>query len=248
MASGAEGKAWFELSERILQTGFLLVEEPDIEVTEKGVQEPRVMAVALLVRTLSNFRAVLSLTQSDMLVEARILVRCCFENLFWAGSLIAKGEKFIKEMRDAEARGQEMAESFAFRITKLDETTEEELKERLLQLNRKTTQPLFLTPKKVAYRGGLRDDYHTYSRLSADASHPSLTALGRYITAPQADRAGRIETAPEREGELEDTLYLACYATLGVCMLVNEMMGGACGDALNEISAEYKKMAEQITG
>ena len=43
------------------------------------------LAIMLMSRTLSNFMGVLALIENGLVVEARILVRCCFENAFWPG-------------------------------------------------------------------------------------------------------------------------------------------------------------------
>jgi Family of unknown function (DUF5677) len=43
----------------------------------------------LMSRTLSNFRGVFTLIENGLVVEARILVRCCFENTFWMAGLLS---------------------------------------------------------------------------------------------------------------------------------------------------------------
>ena len=57
-----------------------------VTVTEKRFAEPKVIAIMLMSRTLSNFRGVFTLIENGLVVEARILVRCCFDG---AGTLFA---------------------------------------------------------------------------------------------------------------------------------------------------------------
>jgi hypothetical protein len=45
--------------------------------------DPKVIGALLLVRTLSNIRAVINLAEQKMTVEARVLTRCCYEICSW---------------------------------------------------------------------------------------------------------------------------------------------------------------------
>jgi len=51
------------------------------------VGDPKIIAVLLLIRTLSNFRGTVNLLRADRIVEARTIARCCFENLFHIAAL-----------------------------------------------------------------------------------------------------------------------------------------------------------------
>ena len=52
---------------------------------------PRILALALLSRTLSNLKGVAILTERGLAVEARTLARCCYENLFMVGNACLEG-------------------------------------------------------------------------------------------------------------------------------------------------------------
>jgi hypothetical protein len=80
-------------SERVFEAASIWNTEP-----EAGAADPQIVAVLLLVRTLSNFRGALILLRADRIVEARTLTRCCFENLFTIAPLSEGGQSFVLEM------------------------------------------------------------------------------------------------------------------------------------------------------
>lgn len=58
----------------------------------------KLSAVLLLCRTATHFAAIRLLLTNNLVVEARTLARCCYENLFWIGGLTTKGPAFIEQM------------------------------------------------------------------------------------------------------------------------------------------------------
>jgi hypothetical protein len=48
--------------------------------SEKGTKDPKVWALAILARSIGNVESALILLDNERLVEARTLVRCCYEN------------------------------------------------------------------------------------------------------------------------------------------------------------------------
>ena len=66
-------------------------------VTEHGLYDPNFLAYLLLCRTRSNFAAAILLTKQRMIVEARTLARCCFENAFLFAGLRDKGARLPTE-------------------------------------------------------------------------------------------------------------------------------------------------------
>jgi hypothetical protein len=73
---------WTRLADNIGQIGYEILGRPPVTITPKGFADPKVLAVMLMSRTLSNFRGVFALIDRGLVVEARVLVRCCFENAF----------------------------------------------------------------------------------------------------------------------------------------------------------------------
>ena len=68
----------------------------DIKITAAGLAEPRIFAAALLSRTLSNYRGVITMAKLGLLVEARTPTRSCFENVLWIRRLQAEGDVFVQ--------------------------------------------------------------------------------------------------------------------------------------------------------
>jgi hypothetical protein len=84
---------WLPYAERCHQAGREVFENTNIRQTSMLSSDPRVIATLLLIRTLSNFKGVITLARFKMAVEARILTRCCFENLFTVVMLQKRGTK-----------------------------------------------------------------------------------------------------------------------------------------------------------
>jgi transposase-like protein len=57
------------------------------------------VAIALLMRTLSNFQGTILMAERGMVVEAGTLARCCFENAVFVGALRNEGDKFLAEVQ-----------------------------------------------------------------------------------------------------------------------------------------------------
>ena len=87
---------WAELADTLSQAGLDILAGAPLTVTEKRFADPKVLAIMLMSRTLSNFKGVLALIENGLVVEARILVRCCFENAFWIAGLHGQGDDFIR--------------------------------------------------------------------------------------------------------------------------------------------------------
>ena len=68
--------------------------------------------------------------------------------------------------------------------------------------------------------------YPAYALLSLDAAHASVTALKRHYR--QGEKGFRtVEVVPPfKPRERLETLDMACNAVLGVCLGVNEILGG----------------------
>src|SRR5262252_10929097 len=104
-------RQWTELADTIGQTCLDILGGVPVTVTEKRFEDPKVLAIRLASRALSNFRGVFVLIENRLVVEARILVRCCFENAFWIAGLHADGEAFARkilqdEMKSRQTRGE----------------------------------------------------------------------------------------------------------------------------------------------
>jgi hypothetical protein len=105
-----------------------------------------------------------------------------------------------------------------------------------------------LNPKQVAVsRRDIGRTYIFYSQLSSDAAHPSVTALNRYVIPHTINEVGGIDVEPiVADEEIEETLELLCQAVMGVCVGVNQMLGGTRGGgALNGLAEEYVALSNK---
>ncbi len=89
---------WLKFTEKLLQIGYALFNGRQFPITGKGASDPSVLVITLLARSISNLRGVVLLVREGLVVEARTLVRCIFENLFRVGGLVTEGDAFAKEM------------------------------------------------------------------------------------------------------------------------------------------------------
>jgi hypothetical protein len=105
---------------------------------------------------------------------------------------------------------------------------------------RRRTRP----PSNSAAEGVVEAAYLSYSILSIDAVHPSLTALRRHVHSQQ-EADGRYVTVnvvpPFKSKERLATLDDACDALLGVCVGVNELLGGTTkSDGLRTLFEQFE--------
>ncbi len=223
----------------------------------KGPAIPKVMAIMLLSRTLSNLKGVITLLDKGLVVEARILARCCFENAFWIAGLLTQGDEFVKQMCQDDARSSRSRSELLLTThrERIPEEIEIQLRKQLRSIKQQWPQPKSLSPKDVAWSGLLRDGYHIYTQLSADAAHPSLTTLRRhYPDSVQHEENGKtvivaidVVPAPDEE-EVTTTWEWACHAALGACAGVNEILGGTpAGEQLVEITARYQALTTEVS-
>jgi hypothetical protein len=76
----------YPLCEKMVQLALEIADQSTLTVTPRGMTEPKILALALLGRTLQNFKGVIVLTREKLPVEARVLARCCYENMFMVAS------------------------------------------------------------------------------------------------------------------------------------------------------------------
>jgi Family of unknown function (DUF5677) len=141
-----------------------------------------VIAVALLLRTVSNFKGAIALTRARRVVEARVLTRCCFENIFYMSELTARGDAFVREMHNDESRSRKaLSELILLEGLTLDAALKQRIRAQLREINQRAPKAKFLSITGVARGGSLADSEYLYRQLSRDAAHPTFTSLNRYV-------------------------------------------------------------------
>jgi hypothetical protein len=105
-----------------------------------------------------------------------------------------------------------------------------------------------LTPKQVArVRSDLKKTYIFYGQVSSDAVHPSVSALNRYAVPEITDEAAGVDMDPiVSDRELAETVEYLCMAAIGVCVAVNQIIGGAPGAVpINGIAERYVGLSDR---
>lgn len=245
---------WYAYGDKLISLGHALFGDADVLVTEKGFAEPKILGLALLCRTISNFRGVIALAKAGLVVEARTLTRSCFENLFFIGGLVEKGEEFVSLMFEDELKSMVSRGTFALEIRQRSRDASEsktgvehKLGERLTEMRRRWPKAKFLNPKEAAKSSVIEHAYLFYSQLSADAAHPSLLALKRHLVrhVEDGEQVLGIDVSPVNIGdEIAQTVDIACNAMLGTCVGVNQMLGRTSLSArIRDAFEEYEVLA-----
>jgi hypothetical protein len=213
-----------------------------------GAADPKIVAIVLLIRTLSNFRGTLILLRADRIVEARTVARCCFENLFTIAALREGGQEFVLEMGEDHKASRKARAEFLFQQTgdMADTEWQPKLRAFIASLGKGQTKRKSLDPKRVAARGPLLKWYVYYAELSADAAHPTLDALQRYLGHSQ-ENGKPIRTIdinpPVSPRERRLTLLMVCEALLVMCIAVMEILDlKAFNDELAALMQEYQAL------
>jgi hypothetical protein len=238
---------WSKFGEKLSDVGLAIFGDKEIPITNKGATDPTVMVIALLARSISNFKGALAMARAGMVVEARTLMRCIFENGFCVGGLVTQGDEFVKDMFHDELTSRKLRGKIVLDTPMANREFEEWLRSRIEQMNEKYPQTKFLTPKQASQKSPLAAGYLLYSQLSSDAAHPSMSALSRYIARHTEDGEvvrGIDISPPPKETEIAQTIDLGCHAFIGVIVGANQMLGGtAANDQINAIVGEYQALA-----
>lgn len=240
---------WMELVQQIEEAGTHFLLSANIPMTERRFADVKVLAFALLARTISNVKGAIRLLKAGRIVEARTITRCIFENVYWIVGIAEEGDTFVRkmfndEMHHRRALGQEIFGSEA--------TLEAEISKKLQEFMRSSKKqfdkaPTLSAKQVVQIRKDFAKSYMFYQQLSADAGHPSLTALYRYIV-PTTHREGPgLDIEPEvSDREVAETCDYLCMTTIGVCVAAHQIIGETLAAAtLNEVAERYMTLANK---
>jgi hypothetical protein len=251
--SGEYRARLYPVCDRLRQTALEIISQGDLKVTEHGMLHPNILAATLLSRTLSNFKALILVTKAGMAVEARVMARCCFENLFLVGALHAEGLSFVDRMRDDDKAGKKGRIRFAFENDLIFYSLSAEMKEAVKNRHEdyKAGPKIgFLNPKEASAMSEFKETYVAYSQFSGDAAHPTITALARHWMPGPTGKVSCFEVEPQaKEEELDETLHLSCIALMGMLVAVNEIVGLTdAGKKLPGLNHELKLLQAERWG
>jgi Family of unknown function (DUF5677) len=240
---------WRQLVSDVQSVGLRIFETADVPKNYKGFSDEKALALMLLARTLSHIRGALLLLEAKCVVEARTITRCCFENLYWMVGLIEEGEGFVRKMRDDEmSHRKSQGQSIFATEVELEADVRNRLQNFMKATNQKFGSARTLSPKHVAsIRSDFERTYIFYGQLSSDSAHPSVTALNRYaVSGNEIDMEGIDVNPVVGDGELVETFEYLTMAAMGVCVGVNQIVGGTEGGiALNAIAERYTELSNR---
>jgi hypothetical protein len=187
----ASKEEWHSFADRLIALAYTIFGEAKIDITEKLFGEPRILSLALLCRTIGNFKGAVALTKQGLVVEARTLTRSCYENLYFMAALVEQGDEFVKAMhqdqiRNFRSQGEFLLENIGSEHIG-DPTFVDQLRARLKEMKLRWPKASLLTPKQTVKDSVLRESYLIYSKLSGDAAHPSVLALKRHLVRFEED-------------------------------------------------------------
>ncbi len=221
-----------QYAEKLLDAAITVVGAARVVLNENGARDPKVVGLTLLCRSISNFRAAILLVQQRHVMEARALVRCLYENLLWMGALSERGLAFVLDMVADEAFNRKALGELALKRSSkhgVDVGVADSLT--LRGMIKELVQQFPMTKKLHANRAAADSPvefaYVEYMRLSLDAVHCSVKALGRHLSSEPVEGQASLTVSIEARtsaAELLGTVLHACRALTGVMVGANELI------------------------
>jgi hypothetical protein len=169
---------------------------------------------------MSHIRGVHIMIRAGRVLEARILVRNCFENAFYAARITKEGDKFLLEFLDDDKKRRNSQGRLLYETgVPVGDEFRQWMRDNKDFANSKT-----IDVKSTAKAGPIKQAYMFYSWLSQDA-HPTTNALSRYLETPDNSPPIIDFDPPASNEEAIDTLGLCAVGAMGVIVSVNDTLG-----------------------
>lgn len=234
--------AWKVLEKKILDVAVAMTEQADPRGPDGTDSIVKLWAIALLYRSANNFAGVQVLLEESLIVEARTIVRCIYENLFRVGYLVSNGYEAVKTwLQDHDAANKAVGNALQQWADEHEVEEIEEFAQFMADLNGKKIPKSGMETQAIA--AGLKEHYITYRMLSADAAHPTARVLSRHAR-QESDGTLTISGASlwTDENEELETRALACLAFLFICRGANKIVETGYQSPLEKLSAECSKL------
>ena len=180
----------------------------------------KLAAHALFLRCVDHFRAVVTLGQQGLDVEAMSLTRGISEALFVIGALL-KGFLTTEQLEgfDLAQKAKNAREMSDF----LKREATPELQQKMSDYGVRHKGPTDMRLQQLAQKIGEIESYNGYYRMfSHVATHPSLSAVRKYLD--YGDR-GTTVLYPGKGRSAKDVILIASTALLHVCAGVEKWLG-----------------------
>jgi hypothetical protein len=181
-SNAEKASEWGALPQQLLEAADYLFDVADLGDHSDPLHQVKVSALCIMCRSANQFAALRLLMENGFIVEARTLVRSCYENLFWLGGLKEKGAGFLAQMEADDTRGRRALSGELLKWWKDTdgfEDTSNKLEEFIESLKDKPAAKIF--NEQVARDAGLGAAYSMYRALSNDSAHPSARSLCRHL-------------------------------------------------------------------
>lgn len=157
----------------------------------------------------------------------------------WKVAMVQGKTDFADEFRRATLKNQRARADFVLkkpeRLDCMNVEYSALLRAYVDQLNNNPEKLFGLQYEQMAERFGVGDLYLFYRQLSADAAHPSIEALARYMGNNE-----QIKWGPNCDSaEISDTLNLACLFLICACAATTDVQKN--DEAARELSGHFKK-------
>jgi hypothetical protein len=199
---------WFAVANGLNQ----IAQKHFLGVSVDGDDLRSILVALLFTRGVTNFQGAVVLVERGITLGARILVRSCFEDVFYLIAVHSSKDYHQRLVHADRVTRKKIAHALLNMQPEYDGLDQLDIK----KLNSFLTglpEDLAGTPAsiaKVASDAGLTAVYETYYRgLSNDAAHPSLAALGCHFD----DENHKFLWGPEPE-RVAETISAACTAML----------------------------------
>jgi hypothetical protein len=247
MTSQKRKTNWFGHAQRLADVALEIMSQCDRLDTTKGTKDPKVIALALLSRSLGHLKATCHLLEIGLITEARTLTRCIFENLFMQGGLAERGDDFVAKMVDDAAKSRQSRGRWVLGWLdeqEMDSPYEGDLRTTMEKLRELYPKPRAINFGEITKDSSLKNSYLWYKQLSSDSAHPSLEALTRHISIETDGSLLVSVEPPTSEKDTLDTIEWACQAFMGVVVAANQIAGPVkAGEKLPALFDEFMQLA-----
>jgi hypothetical protein len=225
---------WAVLAQELIEAADILVETADLGDQSDPQHLVRMSAMSVMCRSVNQFAALRLLVENGFIVEARTMIRCCYENLFWLGGIKEKGLEFLKQMEAAHIQSSRALGNDLLKWWKSQgdfEDTSEKVETFIESMKGKPSSKI--NNETEARDAGLGAAYVVYRALSNDAAHPSAKSLSRHVR-HEPDGSVTVCGDPLWADDEEDldTWDLGCGVLLMVCIGTNEVIKSEKNDKL----------------
>ncbi|MCT7328017.1 DUF5677 domain-containing protein [Ralstonia mojiangensis] len=230
--------AWFALAHDTHAALASAVQAASTPPPGLAVWSPQAVAVRLLMRTCGNLEAVVVLTRQGLVAEGRTLARSLVENSFAAAALVKDPAEYVDLLKADSERSRRNQATFILQHLPNAGGDRGRLQQAIDAMDKAAE---LISPKRLALKGPLADQYLFYQRLSDDAAHATARALERHVT--RTGGGWRYRHEPGTPAENAATLHCAVLAALGIGIAVTQVLGAAaCNARLAELSELFAQM------